>query len=171
MSFIPLDRLKYIFRKLVFGIFSVIQLFVSIGSWWNSCFSVLFCFFLFCLFIYLFILFFFGGGAETKSAHFFRLKTLFSKPLHTIRVSNSNLKWTWIVFVISTRVLNYLRLPLDIYNKNHIANFFFLSGLSFTNIHKSQDCWGSGRAFLYLLTTKLSNGCTKFPWTFGSLLE
>ena len=26
--------------------------------------------------------------------------------------------------------------------------FFFLSGLSFTNIHKSQDCRGRGRAFL-----------------------
>ena len=31
--------------------------------------------------------------------------------------------------------------------------FFILSGFSFTNIHKSQDCRGRGRAFLYLLTT------------------
>ena len=98
------------------------------------------------LFIYLFIFFFLGGGgAGTKSAHFFRLKTLFSKPLHTIRVSNSNLKWTWIVFVISTRVLNYLRLPLDIYNKNHIANFFFYLGFlsrTFTNHRTAGEVGG-----------------------------
>ena len=29
-----------------------------------------------------------------------------------------------------------------------ITTFFFLSGFSFTNIHKSQDCRGRGRAFL-----------------------
>ena len=31
--------------------------------------------------------------------------------------------------------------------------FFFLSGFSFTNIHESQDCRGTGRVFLKLLTT------------------
>ena len=30
---------------------------------------------------------------------------------------------------------------------------FFLYGLSFTNIHESQECRGMGRTFLYLLTT------------------
>ena len=102
-------------------------------------FFIYYCYYYYCYYYYYYY-YWRGAGVETKSAHFFRLKTLFSKPLHTIRVSNCNLKWTWIVFVISTRGLNYLRLPLDIYNKNHIANFFFLFGLSFTNIHKSQDC-------------------------------
>ena len=37
-----------------------------------------------------------------------------------------------------------------------VPSFFcliLLSGFSFTNTHKSQDCKGRGRAFLYLLTT------------------
>ena len=35
--------------------------------------------------------------------------------------------------------------------------FFFLSGFSLKTIHESQDCRGSGRAFLLLLTTTSTN--------------
>ena len=33
--------------------------------------------------------------------------------------------------------------------------FFFLSGFSFTTIHKPQDCKGKGRAFQLLSTTSI----------------
>ena len=34
------------------------------------------------------------------------------------------------------------------FKSKFLYNIFFLSGFSFTNIHKSQDCRGRGRAFL-----------------------
>ena len=50
----------------------------------------------------------------------------------------------------------FLREPPLFLGTPFFLSFFFLSGFSFTTIHKSQDCRGRGRAFLQLLTTTSS---------------
>ena len=60
-------------------------------------------------------------------------------PKNVAKFTGKHLEWS------------HLLINLQVFAGNLRANvflFFFLSGFSLTNIHESQDCRGTGRAFL-----------------------
>ena len=53
-----------------------------------------------------------------------------------------------VMYIKNYKVTSNRNISKETKKQNEEKNFFFLSGFSFTTVHKSQDCRGRGRAFL-----------------------